>query len=82
MRSGRLLVNSEKIKVRIFATYQKQSKVNLYFHLDIKGNEIKDLKYANLLGVTLSNDISWTKHTDEVLAECRKKLNGLYKVKR
>ena len=35
MRTSRLLVNSDKTKVLLLATYQKRTKNNLEFHVDV-----------------------------------------------
>ena len=76
MRSSRLLINSDKTKVMMFATTQKRSKNDLNFHVDIEGVKIKEIEHATLLGVTLSNTFSWNKHIDEVLDKFSKRLNG------
>ena len=80
MRASRLLINSGKTKVMLFATTQKRAKNNLKFHLDIEGKQIEEVETATLLGVTLANNFSWNQQTDEVIAKCSNRLSGLYKV--
>ena len=82
MRSGRLLVNSDKTKVMLFATYQKRAKNNLEFKVEVEDLKIKEVKTARLLGLEITNDFSWDNQVEETLKECSKKLNGLYKVNR
>ena len=82
IKANRLLINEGKTKVMLLATPQKWSKNNLIFHLDVGGIRIEEVKSATLLGVTLSNDFSWTAHIDELHGKCSKRLNGLYKVQK
>ena len=80
MRYNRLLINSLKTKVMLFATPQKRAKNKLQFHLDIEGKRIKEVETAKHLGVFLSNNFSWDSHVEEIVKEGSNRLNGLYKV--
>ena len=82
MREGRLLINAGKTKLMLFATVQKRTKNNLKFHVDIEGEKVEEVQHATLLGVTLSNNISWDIHVNEVLEKCSQRLGGLYRVQR
>ena len=82
MRASRLLINSDKTGLMLFATPQKRSKNNLEFSVNVDGLRIKEIESARLLGVTLSNTFSWNAHVDLVIEKCSKRLNGLYKVQR
>ena len=50
MRSNRLLINSGKTKVLLFATSQKRARNDLKFHIEIEGKRIEEIKSASLLG--------------------------------
>ena len=82
MKTSRLLVNADKTKVMLMATYQKRTKNDLRFHVDIEGERVEEVKSARLLGVEISNNFSWDIQVEETVKECAKRLNGLYKVGR
>ena len=48
----------------------------------IDGNEIDNVQYANLLGVTISSDITWNKHVENIVAKAGKRVYVLYQLKR
>ena len=50
--------------------------------LIIDGNEIDNVQYANLLGVTISSDLTWNKHVENIVAEALKRVYMLYQLKR
>ena len=50
--------------------------------LIIDGNEIDDVKYAKLLGVTISSDLAWNKHVDNIVVKAGKRVYMLYQLKR
>ena len=37
--------------------------------LMIEGNEIDNVQYDNLLGVTISSDLTWNKHVENIIAK-------------
>ena len=78
MRSKRLLVNSDKTKVMLLATYQKRTLNDLEFHVDVEGLKIKEVKSAKLLGVFLDNNFSWDNQINETIKECSKRIGSLY----
>ena len=82
MRSSHLLVNSDKTKVMLMATYQKRTNNDLKFHVELEGEEIKEVESARLLGVEIQNNFCWNKHVDETGNECSKRMNGLYEISR
>ena len=67
MRSSRLLVNPDKTKIMLMATYQKRSKNNLVFEVNVEGTTVKEATSAYLLGVTISNDFSWDEQVKETI---------------
>ena len=58
MRTSRLLVNPDKTKVMLIASYQKRTNNNLKFEVEAEGIEIKEATSAHLLGEEISNNFS------------------------
>ena len=50
--------------------------------LIIDGNEIDNVQYAKLLGVTISSDLTWDKHVENIVAKGGKRVYMLYQLKR
>ena len=50
--------------------------------LIIDGNEIDDVKYVKLLGVTISSELTWNKHVENIVAKAGKRVYMLYQLKR
>ena len=50
--------------------------------LIINGNEIDNVQYAKLLGVTVSSDPTWKKHVKSIVAEAGKRVYMLYQLER
>ena len=48
----------------------------------IDGNEIDNVHYAKLLGVTISSDLTWNKHVENIVAKAGKRVYMLYQLKR
>ena len=46
------------------------------------GNEIDNVQYAKLLGVTISSDLTWNKHIENVVAKAGKRVYMEYQLKR
>ena len=49
--------------------------------LIIDGNEIDNVQYAKLLGVTISSDLTWNKHVENIIAKAGKRVYMLYQLK-
>ena len=41
-----------------------------------------NVQYAKLLGVAISNDLTWNKHVDNIIAKAGKRVYMLYQLKR
>ena len=50
--------------------------------LIIDGNEIDDVKYAKLLGVTISSDLTWNKHVENIVAKAGEKSVHVISIKK
>ena len=50
--------------------------------LIIDGNEIDNVQYAKLLGVTISSNLTWNKHFENIVANAGKRVYMLYQLKR
>ena len=48
----------------------------------IDGNEIDNVQYTKLLGVTISSDVTWNKHVENSVAKAGKRVYMLYQLKR
>ena len=48
----------------------------------IEGNIVETVEYAKLLGVTLSNDLTWNRHADCIVKKAAKRVYMLYQLKR
>ena len=46
------------------------------------GNEIDNVQYAKLIGVTISSDLTWNKHVENIVAKAGKRVYMLYQLKR
>ena len=50
--------------------------------LIIDGNEIDNVQYDKLLGVTISSDLTWNKHVENIVVKGGKIVHMLYQLKR
>ena len=48
----------------------------------MNGNYIERVSQAKVLGVTISSDLSWNAHVDEILSKARKREYMIYQLKR
>ena len=46
------------------------------------GNEIYNVQCAKRLGVTISSDLTWIKHVENIVAKAGKRVYMLYQLKR
>ena len=51
-------------------------------YIYINGTDIERFTQAKVLGVTISSDLSWNAHVDEIHAKARKKVYMIYQLKR
>ena len=75
-------INSDKSKEMLISFMQDPDLRSTVQRLIIDGNEIDDVKYAKLLGVTISSDLTWNKHVENIVAKAGKRVYMLYQLKR
>ena len=46
------------------------------------GHYIEKVSQAKVLGVTISSDLSWNAHVDEIMSKARKRVYMIYQLKR
>ena len=75
-------INSDKSKEMLISFMQDPEFRNTVPRLTIDGNEIDNVQHAKLLGVTISNDLTWNKHVENIVGKARKRVYMLYQLKR
>ena len=70
-----MVLNLEKTKSAVIATRQKHQKKPLILDLKLNKISIQQVNKHRLLGVTISNQLSWQAHIDET---CKKISRNLY----
>ena len=48
----------------------------------VEGNLVEQVDHAKLLGITLSNDLTWNKHVDNIVKKAAKRVYMIYHLKR
>ena len=83
MKASRLKVNKDKTEFIVITSHQR---ILASGGLDVEtsiGGEIKKPKeVVKILGVLISNDLSWRHQTNSKLEECKIKLRGLYSIQK
>ena len=74
--------NSDKSKEMLLSFMQDPEFRNIVPRLKIDGNEIDNVQYAKLLGVTIASDLTWNKHVENNVAKTGKRVYMLYQLNR
>ena len=75
-------INSDKSKEMLISFMQDPEFRSTVPRLIIDGNEIDNAQYAKRLGVTISSDITWNKHVENIVTKVGKRVYMLYQLKR
>ena len=75
-------INSDKSKEMLISFMQDPDFRSTVPRLIIDGNEIDYVQYGELLGVTISSDLTWNKHVENIVAKAGKRVYMLYQLKR
>ena len=75
-------INLDKSKEMLISFMQDLEFRNTVPRLTIDGNEIDYEQHAKLLGVTISSDLTWNKHVENIVAKAGKRVYMLYQLKR
>ena len=66
-------INSKKSKEMVICFTPDEHFRNSIPSIVIEGNIVETVEYAKLLGVTLSNDLTWNRHVDCIVKKgCQK----------
>ena len=75
-------IKSDKSKEMLISFMQDPKFRYTVPRLTIDGNEIDNVEHAQLLGVTISSDLMWNKHVENIVAKAGKIVYMLYQLKR
>ena len=67
-------INSDKLKEMLISCMQYPDFRSTVPRLIVGGNEIHNVQYAKLLGVTISSDLTWNKHVENIVAKAGKRV--------
>ena len=71
-------INSDKSKEMLIRFMQAPEFRNTVPRLTIDGNEIDYVQHATLLGVTISSDLTWNEHVENIAAKAGKRVYICY----
>ena len=74
-------INSEKSKEMIIS-YAHGNLGNDVPNILIEGKLVERVDHVKLLGVTLSNDLTWKRHVDNIMKKAGQRIYMLYQLKR
>ena len=75
-------INSEKSKEMIISFTQDVNFRNYVPNIVIESKPVEQVDHVKLLGVTLSNDLTWKKHVDNIVKKASKRVYLMYQLKR
>ena len=75
-------INSKKSKEMIISFTQDVNFKKSVPNIIIDGNPVEVVKHAKLLGVILSDDLTWNMHVDSIVKKAAKRVYMLYQLKR
>ena len=75
-------LNSEKCKEMIIDFSRNYSLTSGIQSVTIGEQVLERVEHANMLGVTISNNLTWSKHVDNIVSKAGKRVYMLYQLKR
>ena len=75
-------LNSEKCKEMIIYFSRNYSLTSGIQSVTIGEQVLERLEHAKMLGVTISNNLTWSKHVDNIVSKAGKRVYMLYQLKR
>ena len=75
-------LNSEKCKETIIDFSRNYSLTSGIQSVTIGEQVLERVEHANMLGVTISNNLTWSKHVDNIVSKAGKRVYMLYQLKR
>ena len=76
-------LNNEKSKEMIISFAKKNGNFRHTIpNIKIDGIDVEQVDHAKLLGVTISHDLSWKKHAENIVKKAGKRLYMMYQLKR
>ena len=80
-KNNDMKINSEKSKEMIIS-YTHGNLGNEVMNILIEGQVVERVDHVKLLGITLSNDLTWKRHVDNIVKKAGKRIYMLYQLKR
>ena len=80
-KNNDMKINSEKSKEMIIS-YTHGNLGNEVPNILIEGKVVERVDHVKLLGITLSNDLTWKRHVDNIVKKAGKRIYILYQLKR
>ena len=75
-------LNSEKCKVMIIDFSRNYSLTSGIRSVTIGEQVLERVEHANMLGVTISNNLTWSRHVDNIVSKAGKRVYMFYQLKR
>ena len=71
-------INPDKSKEMIICFSKNANFRNNVPNVIVEGNLVEQVDHAKLLGITLSNDLTWNKHVDNIVKKAAKRVYMIY----
>ena len=81
-QQNRMVANTSKTKTMLIHSIQElRNAPDRSLTISLNGNELEQVKQAKVLGVTLDNNLTWTKHIDNLCSIINSRLALLRRIK-